>query len=347
MPETSVDGARTRLAALWGELLGAPVADPDADFFDLGGHSLLAIRLLAAIRRDFDVQLPLAALLERPTLGALTELVEAERPAPAVVPSRSAIAEYRPLVPFRPSGSRLPLCVIHGAGGNVLFLHRFARHLHAERPVFGIQAIGTDARDQPDPTVEAMVERYLAALRAEHPGPLLLGGYSGGGIVAMELARRLLEDGHDVRRVVLFDSVARGRVPRRTRAATWTSVARHVLRSGPAGLRPFLRHRLDARLGRLVESPPDEPAGGGVVNLFEHFTAIAEQFTLQPVAVDTILFKADLAWPALPHDYFWSPYVRAELRVERAAGNHLTMFDPVNGPSLGARLEAILDEGGE
>ena len=78
VPETSVDGARTRLAALWGELLGVPVADPDADFFDLGGHSLLAIRVLAAIQRDFDVQLPLAALLERPTLGALTELVEAE-----------------------------------------------------------------------------------------------------------------------------------------------------------------------------------------------------------------------------------------------------------------------------
>ena len=28
---------------------------------------------------------------------------------------------------------------------------------------------------------------------------------------------------------------------------------------------------------------------------------------------------ADLVWPALPHDYYWSPYVRGELRVERAA----------------------------
>ena len=37
------------------------------------------------------------------------------------------------------------------------------------------------------------------------------------------------------------------------------------------------------------------------------------------------------------HDCFWSPYVRGELRVERAAGNHLTMFDPVDAPSLGAR----------
>ena len=162
----------------------------------------------------------------------------------------------------------------------------------------------------------------------------------------MELARRLLEDGHDAPRCSLRQRCqGSGAVSHAGRYLDERRQARVEVGTGRLASVPAASSR--PGLGRLVESPPDEPAGGGVVNLFEHFTAIAEQFTLQPVAVDTILFKADLACPALPHDYFWSPYVRAELRVERAAGNHLTMFDPVNGPSLGARLEAILDEGGE
>src|SRR5690606_39799241 len=60
-PESDVE---RRVAALFGEVLGAERVGLDDDFFDRGGHSLLATQLVARIRAEFDVQLPLRALFE-------------------------------------------------------------------------------------------------------------------------------------------------------------------------------------------------------------------------------------------------------------------------------------------
>ena len=72
------------LAGLWGEILGAPPAGPDpraCDFFDSGGHSLHATRLVARVRQALGVEIPLSALFERPTFGALVDEVAAARAA--------------------------------------------------------------------------------------------------------------------------------------------------------------------------------------------------------------------------------------------------------------------------
>ena len=43
------------------------------NFFELGGHSLLATQVIAHVRRDFDVQLPLHVLFDSPTVAGLAE----------------------------------------------------------------------------------------------------------------------------------------------------------------------------------------------------------------------------------------------------------------------------------
>lgn len=66
-----------RLAQFWGELLG--ISDPGVteSFFELGGHSLMASKLVARVRTEFGVNLPLALLFSTPTIRACAAHLEA------------------------------------------------------------------------------------------------------------------------------------------------------------------------------------------------------------------------------------------------------------------------------
>jgi amino acid adenylation domain-containing protein/natural product biosynthesis luciferase-like monooxygenase protein len=74
--EPATPGER-RLAALWQQLLRRERVGRDDNFFTLGGHSLLAMELVARVRSELAVELPLRALFEAPTLAALAQRIEA------------------------------------------------------------------------------------------------------------------------------------------------------------------------------------------------------------------------------------------------------------------------------
>lgn len=57
------------LASLWAELLGVERVGIYDNFFALGGHSLLATQLIARVRDEFQVELPLRQLFESPTIA--------------------------------------------------------------------------------------------------------------------------------------------------------------------------------------------------------------------------------------------------------------------------------------
>ncbi|MFI6697515.1 phosphopantetheine-binding protein [Streptomyces sp. NPDC050509] len=65
------------LAAIWADVLDAPVARVDADFFTLGGSSLRAVRVLARVQAVLGIELPVATLFGHRTVAALAEAVEA------------------------------------------------------------------------------------------------------------------------------------------------------------------------------------------------------------------------------------------------------------------------------
>ena len=79
-----------QLASIWRELLDVKQLGIADNFFDLGGNSLLAMRVVARIRKAFEVELSIRILFDGPTIEALGRAVE-EAKASGVAPRFPAI----------------------------------------------------------------------------------------------------------------------------------------------------------------------------------------------------------------------------------------------------------------
>jgi amino acid adenylation domain-containing protein len=176
------------MARIWEEILDRRPVGVRDDFFAIGGHSLLAVRLLAKVEATWGARLPLAALFQGPTVEQMASLLRG--------PSRRR--PRCPLIPIQPRGDEPALFCVHPVGGTVLCYSGLSKHLGMEQPFFGLEALGVEGDRDPLTTVEAMASAYLNAVRKERPrGPYRLAGWSFGGLVAFEMARRLRREGEE------------------------------------------------------------------------------------------------------------------------------------------------------
>jgi acyl carrier protein len=72
-PGTQLEKA---LAGIWEQVLGVPRVGTTDDFFALGGHSLLAAQVVAQVRSDFAVELPMHSLFMMPTVASLAAEID-------------------------------------------------------------------------------------------------------------------------------------------------------------------------------------------------------------------------------------------------------------------------------
>jgi amino acid adenylation domain-containing protein len=65
-----------KVSDIWANVLKLERVSLDDNFFELGGHSLLAIRLIARLREEFDIELPLREFFGSPTVAQTASQVE-------------------------------------------------------------------------------------------------------------------------------------------------------------------------------------------------------------------------------------------------------------------------------
>ncbi|MDJ0629456.1 MAG: SDR family NAD(P)-dependent oxidoreductase [Rhodobacter sp.] len=201
----------TALAGFWQDLLGVKQVGIHDSFFDLGGHSLIAVRLFAMIKQTFRVEFPISVLFEAPTIAKCAALIAERSEIGGVREARSkdASREFSYLVPMHNSDgvSKQPVFIVAGMFGNVLNLRHLAQLLGVDRPFYGLQARGLFGDADPHRTIAGAAADYIAEIKTVQPsGPYFLGGFSGGGITAFEMAQQLSTAGDEVASLIMLDT---------------------------------------------------------------------------------------------------------------------------------------------
>jgi non-ribosomal peptide synthase protein (TIGR01720 family) len=340
VPPRTVD--EFRLARIWEQVLGASSLDVRASFFDLGGDSMLAIRLIDEATRTFGRAVPLAALLQQPTIEGMAAALRAE-PGP-----------WTPLVEITP-GDRTPFFCVHPAGGNVLCYGELAR-LVSPQPFYALQARGVEGNDPPHRDLPEMAARYLADVRARQAtGPYLLGGWSMGGLVAYEMARQLAAAGDRVGLLVLIDTPTPdliGELP--DEAAALARLLEGVvpvdltrLRAMPA--RERLRHVL-AEAERVHMIPPgmDPDRAQQLFEVYAAHVDAVRRYRPGRFAGPVRLLRA-IDSEITAADYGWGGLLTGAWEVVDVPGNHESVVWPPNvqrvAEVLREQLEAALARG--
>jgi len=184
-----------KLVEIWKSLLDTDVIGISDNFFDIGGTSLKAVSLMIEIEKSFGKTLPLSVLLTEPTIEQLGSLLGPE------IEARSSV------VLLRGGAAGPPIFFVHDGVGEILLYRNLAVRLQGDRPVYGIQPLSRSDCPILHTRLTEMVDYYAAEIRKVQPeGPYFVGGLCTGGLIALEIARKLDAMGHKVERVVLFDT---------------------------------------------------------------------------------------------------------------------------------------------
>lgn len=335
-PRTPVE---ERIADIWKELLDLRHVGVYDNFFELGGHSLLATQVIARIEKQFPVAIPLRRLFESPTVAKLAELVE-ENPATV----------FSSLVPIQERGSQLPFFCVHPVQGTVLSYYNLSRHMGTDQPFYGLQARGLHETPPEYRSIEVMAADYIQLIREIQPaGPYRLGGWSIGGVVAMEMAQQIRQSGEQVAALALIDSYT----PRAS------NELQHELNSDTAA--EFLK-KLGLSKEELEGIMGLEPEAqvASVLSKLQRANMVADEVTVhhallgwhirnaavryQPSRYEgrTLLLKAGESSHKIDPNNGWSAYIGEHLEARTMPGTHFTIVEEPHVRAVAAALTEFL-----
>ncbi|MGR3407491.1 thioesterase domain-containing protein, partial [Roseovarius indicus] len=359
-PETAT---QIKLAEIWENLLGVKQIGIEDSFFDLGGHSLLAVRLFAAVKREYGVQFPISVLFEAPTISGLAAMLDARTggtPEAGAAPEAAQPTAFRYAVPLNGAKAekRMPFFIVAGMFGNVLNLRHLALSME-DRPVYGLQARGLIGNEAPHETVEEAAADYIAEMLTIQPeGPYMIGGFSGGGITAYEIARQLKAAGKEVAMLVMLDTPLPVR-PSLKPADKALMKLHDIRRKGPAYLLEWARNRWAWEKTKRAQAQGDAPAedAGNFNNrqIEMAFRGAVARYDLAPWDGPLVLFRPplDRHWKVTGGNFVshereyvfadnqWTPWAPA-LQVIEVPGDHDSMVLMPNVSVLAKHLNSLV-----
>lgn len=341
------DAVEKQIADIWQTTLGIPRISVKANFFSLGVGSLAALRLIRKMNKVYGTDLGLASLISASSIEAIAELIR-NRFSPNTASS---------LVPIQPVGTRPPLFIVHGVGGNVVNFYGLSMRMGSDQPVYGIQSQALVANAPALLHLTDMATHYVKEIRAVQPhGPYHLLGYSFGGTVVLEMAQQLRAAGEEVAMVGMLDSKSKEYEEQFARSITVHSKVNNRVER-------FFRNIKDLSLDAKIKYVSDKISTRAI-----RFSAMAatranvshvpsfmksaydinyvavQNYEPQPYDGKLILFRAsEQDNRAGARDLGWGSIFRQGVEIHDLPGDHERIFMDPNIDELASSLRASLE----
>jgi thioesterase domain-containing protein/acyl carrier protein len=319
-------------------VLGRGGVTPDSDFFLLGGHSLAAVELVSRIEARTGERLSIRSLLSAGTPRAL-------------VAWRAKGPERTDRVIVKLTGDGPPLVdrtlfLIHGAGGNVL---RFRSLAHAVRDlvqVVGVQSVAAEGGDA-DRSLAEMVARYVDAITETDPsGTYELGGYSSGGIVALEVAAELVARGCTIRSLVLIDPIDDSRLAGGVRGRVRAFRSTMASMSVAEGFSPKERRSVAWEGWKRRREWDEEGSKAlkdlGYADLFDHIARITARAPVRKVDAPALLIRSSVENPFRTRTYDRARSAPRSITTAWVRAKHDELLQPPSIPDIALSIDAFL-----
>ncbi|HKH61041.1 MAG TPA: amino acid adenylation domain-containing protein [Flavitalea sp.] len=348
----------TSLIDIWKKLLRVEQVGVKDNFFELGGHSLLGMRLLSVIRKEFGVNIPLVEVFDTTVEVLAQKISDLQRFGSGILEMLEQSGEAKPfkevelgqrveaglewghnengryMIPLSTDGTRLPFFGIISFNSYRLL----GKHMTKEQPLYYLPP--TQAA-----SVEDIASHYVREIKLSQPtGPYVVGGFCGGGKIALEVAHQLEAQGDHVAALVLFEFYSpRAAISKRTITYKKRRLAyykdRILALSKEAGSPvDLVKYVLNKSL-RKLKKPIAKPAPP------KYLTNPAyRKYQWKPYSGKVILFQASIT----PLEYNGSPimgwegFFTGDVEIVGVQGGHLGIFREPAVKKLAEKLAEAL-----
>lgn len=347
----------------------------DKNFIELGMNSIGVADLIIKVDALLSTNLSPSVIFKYPEVGTLSEylagafaeeidalVVSNMRPTAGdirepVAKSEDSLGEHKIqtpldiLIPLQAKGKATPIFAVPGAGGSALSMQPLSHALGDTQPFYCLEPVGLDGKTPVMDTVQRIADFNIEALKSvQAKGPYRLLGYSNGGIVAFEMARRLLDGGEKVSSLIMLDSLSPSLLNNDPTEDMMVAVFRHFvsslggasdltveqLRSVPEQERAEFLYNTVTHLG--IELPKHQFMSTFNVANASELACRAYQPVKLVQKIDIALFRASDGFKGVPHDYGWNDLLSAEIQIQEVEGNHFTILENASAKELAKRI---------
>lgn len=297
------------------------------------------------------------------------------------VPTTGPIDEDRveaaPVLGFHLGGSLPPLFMIRTWSDEIPQHRNLAAGLGPDQPMYSIAPPSGPEMDDypatPEEWRDFVIERLL---RIPHEGPYLLGSWSFGGVVGLEVAERLAADGRPVQLVAMLDTRIPKSHPRtapgKRKVRRLNKFAKRLLHYSELDTSSermaFLRWRMNRyfqktakKLRKLAQmghrrglSASDETSSedpffigprGRRMSYLKRSVRVAYlkyQRRLYHVPVALLWCKESLGAQNADVMLGWGPYLRGSVEIHEAPGAHMTLLKEANAQPVADLVARVL-----